>query len=499
MTLKKNNRFDFNVPTLIIGMGDTGVSCARFLKKKNSNFSFADTRNEPPFIEQIKNEFAQVDCILGEFNIDVLMQYKQLIVSPGISIRTDLFAQLKKNGCYILGDIELFSQLVDKPVIAITGSNGKTTVTTLVEKIASQCGLKTIACGNIGVPVLDCLEMDYDLYVLELSSFQLETTQSLQTLSATVLNVSEDHMDRYDNLVEYRKVKETVYHLTDNPVVNRNETNIINHVFAEQSDKGDSILSFGQIQPAELSGIKENDYSLMPVNNEFVLMKGQQKIVASSELKITSGFNYLNILAALALLEPLQLNEEKMIKAIKDFTGLAHRCEWVVKMNEIQFYNDSKGTNTGATIAAIDGFDNGKSKKTTILIAGGVGKNADFTAIGEVIKKKIKSTVLMGIDAGLIRDCALSAGAENDSLYLVDSMQDAVMTAYQLAEPGDVVLFSPACASFDMYQNYQQRGDDFKEKVNHLVIAGSHKECASIQNTMFGQLHEAYFNCRRIK
>jgi len=205
-------------------------------------------------------------------------------------------------------------------------------------------------------------------------------------------------------------------------------------------------------------------------NNEYLLMRGQHKIIAAHEMKLVARYNFLNVLSALALLEPLKLDEEKQLAALKEYSGLEHRCEWVAQINDIQFYNDSKGTNTGATVAAIEGFDDQSiAKKTTILIAGGVGKDADFTDLGHVITTKVKSTILMGVDSSIIKNSALQAGAKNDSLYMVYSMQDAVLTANKLAEPGDIVLFSPACASFDMYKNYQQRGDDFKAKVNSLA------------------------------
>lgn len=461
--------FDFTIPTLIIGMGSTGLSCARYLKHRACPFALADSRQEPPSLKNIKKEFAPLIIMTGDFNFDDFKAYKQIIVSPGISIRTELFSALQKQGCLVIGDIEIFAQVVDKPVIAITGSNGKSTVTTLVEKIARDCGIKVIAGGNLGIPALDLLATQSDLYILELSSFQLETTYSLKTLSATVLNVSEDHMDRYTDLDDYRNIKETIYKNTENAVLNINESITCEHVM-NAIERGDENYSVVVISANE-SGADLAEYRLK--NNEY-LIKGESEIVPTSALKLKGTYNYLNILAALALLEPLQLHKETQVEAIKEYKGLPHRCEWVNKINGVEFYNDSKGTNTGATIAAIDGFEPesniDKSQRTLILIAGGDGKKADFTELGEVIEKKIKSTVLMGVDSELIKDCALKAGAENDSLYSVVSMFDAVSIAASLAESGDVILFSPACASFDMYQNYMKRGDDFKEKV--LALKG---------------------------
>ncbi len=459
--------FDFTIPTLIVGMGSTGLSCARYLKQRNCPFAFADSRQDPPSLKDVKQEFASLVIMTGDFDFEDFKTYKQIIVSPGISIRTELFTSLQEQGCLIVGDIEIFAQVVNKPVIAITGSNGKSTVTTLVEKIAQDCGIKAIAGGNLGIPALDLLATQSDLYILELSSFQLETTYSLETLSATVLNVSEDHMDRYTDLDDYRNIKESIYKNTENAVLNMNEKitcdSVLNAI--DRGDENYRVITFSD----DASAVEPAEYQL--INNE-CLVKGESEIVQTNALKLKGTYNYLNILAALALLEPLALNKEKQLKAIKEYQGLSHRCEWVDKINGVEFYNDSKGTNTGATIAAIDGFEletnKEKSQRTVILIAGGVGKEADFTELGEVIEKKIKSTVLMGVDSELIKNCALKAGAENDSLYSVGSMSDAVSTAASLAESGDVILFSPACASFDMYQNYMKRGDDFKEKVSAL-------------------------------
>lgn len=458
--------FDFTMPTMIVGMGRTGLSCARYLAKRACPFAIADSRLEPPSLEEAKKEFAQANIVTGELDIIEFRKYRQFIVSPGISTRTSLFKELKEQDCLIIGDIELFAQVVDKPVIAITGSNGKSTVTTLVEKIANDCGVKAIAGGNLGTPVLDLLETRSELYILELSSFQLETTYSLHTLSATVLNVSEDHMDRYTGLQDYRRVKESIYHNCDNKIINKDEQSTLDSicVVGDNKDQACSFILFGSDEPGE------NEYGLLKVNHLYTLKKGMHTIIQSNEVKLKGTYNYLNILAALALLQPLQLDENLQITALKEYNGLAHRCEWVDKIAGVQYYNDSKGTNVGATMAAINAFDssdsgNSVANSTTILIAGGVGKDADFSELGEVIVNKIKATVLLGIDSDSIKSSALKAGARNDSLYTVSSMQEAVLTANKLAEAGDVVLFSPASASFDQYQNYMKRGDDFKEKV----------------------------------
>ncbi len=481
---KQTKIFDYKLPTLIVGMGKTGLSCARFLQQKDCQFSFADSRKNSSLSADIRKEFPLADILTGDFDINEFRRFQQIIVSPGISIRSGLFTSLKEQGCFILGDIELFAQVVDKPVIAITGSNGKSTVTTLVEKIANHCGVKAIAGGNLGLPALDLLSTQSDLYILELSSFQLETSYSLKTLSATVLNVSEDHMDRYTGIQDYRKVKETIYNNTDYAIVNIEEEIILEHIIShvEKKEQHYFVILFGDHEP------DNKDYGLIKAADHFALMKGKHKILTSNESKLTGTYNYLNILAAMALLEPLQLDEKKQIAAIKDYTGLEHRCEWVAEFNRVQFYNDSKGTNTAATIAAIDGIaatdgitaTDSFDKKKIILIAGGVGKDADFTELGYVIEEKIKFTVLMGVDAELIKSSAVSAGVKDDSLYSAASMQQAVLKAYALAQPGDVILFSPACASFDLYENYRQRGDDFKEKVMTLIYPKQNREVQNV-------------------
>ncbi len=458
----QNKSFDFSIKTLIVGMGVTGVSSARYLKQRNCPFDLADSR-----FDCVLKEFSDHQIISGEFSFESFKSYKQIIVSPGISIRSELFILLQKEGCLLLGDIELFAQVVEQPVIAITGSNGKSTVTTLVEKIAQACGIKAIAGGNLGIPALDLLSSQSDLYILELSSFQLETLYCLKSLSATVLNVSEDHMDRYHNLDDYRQVKETIYQYTENAVLNADESLTLKRLKQSMliDKKNSDLIVFGSITDQAFINKKSNyDYSLHSDNS---LWRANEKLLNVNELNIKGIYNYLNILAAWALLSPLDLDMELQLKATKEYIGLEHRCEWVKAINGIDYYNDSKGTNVGASIAAINAFTD-NNNHNVILIAGGVAKEADFTALGDVIERKIKLTILLGVDAPQIKQCALSSGAKNDAFYHAESMSDAVLIAHKLAYSGDVILFSPACASFDMYQNYRQRGDDFKRNVHAL-------------------------------
>jgi len=467
MKYSKNKRlFDFNLPTLIVGMGTSGLSCARYLSNKNCSFDIADSRDDVEFKQTMSNQFNTSRLLTGDFNFLLFKNYAQIIVSPGISIRSRLFIELQQQGCFILGDVELFAQAVDKPVIAITGSNGKSTVTTLVENIAQYCGLKAIAGGNLGIAALDLLETNSDLYILELSSFQLESCYSLQTLSAVVLNVSADHMDRYNDLDDYRRVKENIYQYCQYAVLNCQE-NITTQRIKQAIDKGivkAEMIFFGEYCDAS----EQPEYYL---SNGKQLMRDEKKLLSASEIKIKGKFNYLNILAAMALLKPLALNNEQQLQAIKEYRGLPHRCEWLASIDGVDFYNDSKGTNTGATMAAINSVVMElpmEKQKSVVLIAGGVAKDADFKDLGKLINHKIKFTVLLGVDALQIKSSAIAAGAKNDQFYLAQSMREAVLYANNLAKKGDVILLSPACASFDMYKNYQQRGEDFKKNVVQL-------------------------------
>lgn len=455
-------QFSFTQPTAIVGMGNTGLSCAKFLSKNNCPYVVLDSRQSPPLIGQFEKLLPDDKLLIGDFDFELLKKYSQIIVSPGISIRDKIFQALQAEGCFILGDIELFFQNVSKPVIAITGSNGKSTVTTLVEKIAQGCGIKAIAGGNLGTPALDLFETHSDLYILELSSFQLETTYSMKTLSATVLNVSEDHMDRYHDIEDYRQVKESIYQNCQWKVFNRDENP--NSYTASNDNDYENYVTFGHDEP------KHDQYGLTKENHHYLLKKGDHTIIESKAIKLTGTYNYMNVLAAVALLEPLKLDESIQQKVISEFSGLSHRCEWVDEIQGVQYYNDSKGTNTGATIAAINGFESviNSSNGRLFLIAGGVGKDADFDPLAVMIKQKVYMTLLLGQDASIIRESALVIGVPENQLILCKSMQEAVATANELANEGDIVLLSPACASFDLYENYVQRGNDFKSKVHAL-------------------------------
>ncbi len=460
--------FDEGKKTLILGLGQSGFSCVQYLANKKVDISVSDSRVSPPYLSKLLQHYAQIPFCHSEITEQLLNEYQQIIVSPGISIRQAVFEQAKTKGIVIMGDIDIFlaenQKTAQKPVIAVTGSNGKSTVVTLLEHIANSCGLNAIAGGNLGVPALDMLAQNADLYILELSSFQLETLNCNTTktfISASALNVSPDHLDRYLDIDDYRQVKEKIYDLSDFIVVNKAEK-------TSHSLGGKKIRAFGLGKP------NSNEYGLVKIDNSLMLFgynKNEQTLNwgKANDLKINGLHNYLNVLAALALIEPLNLTKEKVQQALLTFTGLPHRCEWVDCVANKTFYNDSKGTNIGATIAAIEGFE-----QPLVLIAGGVGKKADFNVLAEVICHKVYSLILFGQDAKIIKDAVVSVvdknGTENsnlliESIVVVENLSQAVLEAYKRAKQASVILFSPACASFDQYENYKQRGEDFIQQV----------------------------------
>jgi UDP-N-acetylmuramoylalanine--D-glutamate ligase len=434
--------------TLIVGLGKTGLSVARYLRDKDVTFAVADSRVQPPGIDALKEEFPEVDTYFGAFDEAVFVKAKQLIVSPGIAVAIPEIKKAKAAGAEIIGDIELFAREVKTPVITITGSNGKTTVTMLMSMMAEKAGKRVLTGGNVGTPVLELLEREApDLYVLELSSFQLETTDSLNAISAVILNISEDHMDRYTGMDDYAAAKGHIYDQCETAVVNREDAKVI-ELAGTQSN-----VTFGLDEPEEGQfGVREKD-------GQSWLAKGQECLMPASEMKLPGTHNIANALAALALGDLAGLSMQGMLAALRTFTGLEHRTQWVKKIHSVNWYNDSKGTNVGATIAALSGLP-GK----TVLIAGGQGKGSDFNPLAPVVKRKARAVVLIGEDAHQIAD-ALNGSAKK--VYAKD-MEEAVKLAAELAEDNDNVLLSPACASFDMFSNYEERGYVFMDAVRRL-------------------------------
>jgi UDP-N-acetylmuramoylalanine--D-glutamate ligase len=351
----------------------------------------------------------------------------------------------------VVGDIEIFAQVVNTPVAAITGSNGKSTVTTLVGAMAEKAGIKAKMGGNLGDPALDLLDQNAEMYILELSSFQLETTSSLSPRAAVVLNVSSDHMDRYPNVDAYAKVKSDIYNMAEIGIYNLDDPVVVSMRGGEESDL---LYTLGE-PGSNCFGLRVSD------GVEWICYEKRQ-LIPSSALLIPGRHNLSNALAALAIGSAMGMPEQAMLDALREFGGLPHRTQFVAEHDGVRWYNDSKGTNVGACIAALNGF---ATSGKTVLIAGGDGKGADFSSLAPVVKESARAVVLIGRDASLIEQ----ALADTVPMLHADSMDQAVAAAAEQAQKGDQVLLSPACASFDMYTGYVQRGELFMEAVTRVL------------------------------
>ncbi|QFU20729.1 UDP-N-acetylmuramoyl-L-alanine--D-glutamate ligase [Shewanella eurypsychrophilus] len=440
---------------IVLGLGATGLSVVRYLCQLGITPLVMDSREQPPGAEQLATEFPDVSLVTGGFDCRYLVQATQIVVSPGIAIDTPEIRAAIDMDIDVIGDVELFARAIkDRSpcVIGITGSNGKSTVTTLVGAMAKAAGLSYAVGGNIGVPVLSLLDSDIDLFVLELSSFQLETTQSLNCISATCLNISEDHMDRYRDLEAYRQAKLAIYAQSKRALFNREDS------LTQPNDP-----------------MNQNSFGLSsPVNDEWgvkdgKIVHGTTEMIALQDVKLVGSHNHANLIAAMALAYDAGIEKEPMIAVAKQFTGLAHRCELVATKDDISYVNDSKATNVGATVAALEGLSDHLGN--IILIAGGDGKGADFTPLTSVFSG-VSHLITLGKDGDTI--AKLFKGNKTK----VDSMSCAVIKAAELASAGDIVLLSPACASLDMYKNFMARGDDFRHQVQILDVEGLHLKAA---------------------
>jgi UDP-N-acetylmuramoylalanine--D-glutamate ligase len=438
---------------VIVGLGATALSCARYLTEQNIPIAIADTRPAPPNLAHFKQMYPGVQTVLGHLDDGLFDKAAKLVVSPGVSIHEPAIARQIARGASVVGDIELFAHVANAPVIAITGTNAKSTVTTLVGKMAEAAGLRTQVGGNLGTPALDLLTTPKpEVYVLELSSFQLETTFSLAPAVATVLNVTPDHMDRYATEQDYRLAKHRVYSQCKIAVCNRDDP-------ATDTDNQyqDRKLQFTLQTP------RANEFGLINKNGEMYLAHEDQLLMPVRELPVLGRHYQANALAALAIGYGFGLPMEPMIETLIEFTGLEHRCQLVRERNKVTWYNDSKGTNVGATLAAIDGLGPEISGKL-VLIAGGVGKNADFSPLVPAISKYVRTVILIGEASTVLADVL------NDrvDIRFADSMEEAIALADEVAIAGDSVLLSPACASFDMFNNFEHRGNVFSEIVQGL-------------------------------
>ncbi len=433
---------------LVVGLGHTGVSVAHYLQKMGFKFAITDSRDKPPLEEAFFQVMPDTPIFTGGFDESAFQVATHIVVSPGVSLMEKSIVKAIANGVKVVSDIDLLVCSISVPIVAITGSNGKSTVTTMMGEMAKAAGKKVAVGGNLGTPALDLLAEDAELFVLELSSFQLERTSVLNATVATVLNVSADHLDRHDDIETYAKEKQSVFRGNGVLVINRDDP-----LVSSMCEDGRSCLTFS------IKHSEADFYLAISEGHEF-LMQGQEVLMSLAELPLEGRHNAANALAALALGTAVGLDKTAMVAALKVFKGLDHRMQKVAKIRGVTWVNDSKATNIGACAAALEGYDT-----KVILIAGGDAKGADMNDLAPIIKNKAKSVVLIGKDSGLIKQ------AINESVptYSAKNMEEAVNICAELAQGGDNVLLSPACASLDQFKNYQDRGNQFSKAVLRLL------------------------------
>ncbi|MEK7261022.1 MAG: UDP-N-acetylmuramoyl-L-alanine--D-glutamate ligase [Pseudomonadota bacterium] len=442
---------DNNKRALVVGLGLTGRSCVRHLMAHGYAVRGVDTRPTPPQMEELKRAYPQMELHVGGLPEQLFDDPGLLVVSPGVSLKEPAVARAIERGAQAVGDIELFARAATAPILAITGANGKSTVTALTGAMCQAAGLKTLVGGNIGTPALELLEQPApDVYVLELSSFQLETTWSLNARAATVLNLTPDHMDRYRDMVEYAAAKARVFRGNGTMVLNADDVRVLG-----MSVPGRRVVHFGLGAP-----LGAGDYGVRAHAGEEWLVRGEARLLRVSEVLLAGRHNLANVLAAMALSETVGVPVAAQIEAVRRFRGLPHRTELVADKDGVRWINDSKGTNVGATVAALNGMT-----APTILIAGGDGKGQDFGELKPAVAAHARAVVLIGRDAALIE----AALGDVVPTQRAEDLHQAVALAQRLAQPGDAVLLSPACASFDMFRNYEHRGDVFRAAVRELV------------------------------
>ena len=421
--------------TLVFGLGATGYSCIRHLAGRERVLAF-DTHAAPPCLDAVRNDYPEVELIAQCDWRRAVREADRLLASPGISLDHELVAAARDAGLAVGSDIEIFlqaAQATDAPVIGITGTNGKSTVATLVGEILAASGLDVRTGGNLGKPALDLLADGVDAYVLELSSFQLERLPPPGLAVAAVLNVSADHLDRHADLETYAALKRRIYDGAQRAVFNAKDA---------------------QTQPHEaIPSIAFDGDSRWRVEADAVIVNGCRLPVA--ELALRGSHNHANVVAAAAIAHQAGVDVQAQLEVLTRFVGLPHRGVLVAEQDDVAYVNDSKATNVGACAAALAGFGNGANN--IVLIAGGDGKGATFEDLAEPVAHHVARLVLLGRDAEML---GRALGEAAEAVYATD-MHDAVRLARAVARPGDTVLLSPACASWDMYPDFEARGDDF--------------------------------------
>jgi len=453
---------------LVLGLGDTGLSMAKWLARRGALVRVADTRAAPPRLADLKRSLPSVPANCGPFRDEMFVDIDLVAASPGVPLAEPAVRRVLDAGKEVVGDIELFAQALPERrarIIAVTGTNGKSTVTSLAGAMAKAAGLDCEVAGNIGPAVLDALMRREDagraagLWVLEVSSFQLETTASLAADAAAVLNITEDHLDRYRSIDDYARAKARVFSGNGIQVLNRDDPRSL-----AMALPGRKTITFGLDAPPHAE-----DWGLLERGGEPWLAQGANALLAVREMRLAGLHNAANALAALALCRALGLPLQPLLAALREFKGLPHRVELIGEADGVRWYDDSKGTNVGSTVAALAGLAQGEAK--LVLIAGGDGKGQDFSPLRSAVERSARGLVLIGRDAPLIEAAVAGAGVP---IRRAASMDQAVALAAQAARPGDAVLLSPACASFDMFRDYRHRGEVFRLAVERVIDAAKH-------------------------
>ena len=458
---------------LVLGLGDTGLSMTRWLARHGAQVSVADSRSDPPHARTLAAELPEVPIATGAFRREDFTRADAVAISPGVDRREGLVADALRRGVPVVGDVEIFAHAVNRlappqsvpksKVLAITGSNGKSTVTAMTGEIARASGRQTVVAGNIGLPILDALtEIENglsmpDVFVLELSSFQLESTASLDADAVTVLNVTEDHLDRYAGMADYAAAKARIFDGLGVQVLNRLDT-----WSTGMARPGRLTFTFGLDAPHT-----DREWGIAPGS---LLARGGDVLMPINELPVAGLHNAANALAALALGEAIDLPSAAMVEGLRGFRGLPHRLEKVAQIRGVTFYDDSKGTNVGATVAALKGLTT-----PVVLIAGGDGKGQDFSPLTAAVAARARAVVLIGRDGPHIKRVLAGSGVP---LLSVRTLEDAIDAAYRASQAGDAVLLSPACASYDMFKSYVHRAQVFVDAVHALAAReeGTHRE-----------------------
>lgn len=452
---------------LVLGLGDTGLSLARWLIGRGARVTVADSRDTPPHAARLAEEAPGATLVAGPFRAETFAAAEMIAISPGVPLAEPLVAEAVRRGTEVVGDVELFARELNQfkiqnsklniAVLAITGANGKSTVTEMVGAMCRRAGLNTMVAGNIGLPVLDALSAaeregrQPDVYVLELSSFQLETTSSLNPLAATVLNVTEDHLDRYPGMSEYAAAKARIFAGDGLQVLNRED-----EWSRSMAVAGRKVVTFGL-------DATNDGWGLRHVEGRPWLACGLENLMPVDELPLAGLHNAANALAALALCAPLNVAMDDLLAALREFRGLPHRVEKVATVAGVTYYDDSKGTNVGATVAALNGFAGAAGK--VVLIAGGDGKGQDFAPLRAAVEARARAVVLIGRDGPKIAEVLTGSSV---AVLPASTLEEAVPLCAAQARPGDVVLLSPACASWDMFRNYAHRAEVFIREVGRL-------------------------------